>query len=150
MVKAIPFGVVGVMMFMFTPDCAEYGKFKTGVDAKGITFAIQTFVSKLTAAISSSLGLALLAVFSFKVPEEGVESFEELAEWNAIAGNAQTSDALDGLWFTYVIFPAIGFVLALIVWAFYRLKDKDVQIMTDCNSGKISREEAEKLLSRKY
>lgn len=149
-VKAIPFGVVGVMMFMFTPDCAEYGKFKTGVDAKGITFAIQTFVSKLTAAISGSLGLALLAVFSFKVPEEGVESFEELAEWNAIAGNAQTSDALDGLWFTYVIFPAIGFVLALIVWAFYRLKDKDVQIMTDCNSGKISREEAEKLLSRKY
>lgn len=149
-VRAIPFGVVGVMMFMFTPDCAEYGKFKTGVDARGITFAIQTFVSKLTAAISGALGLALIGLFHFKVPSEGVESFEQLQAWNSIVANQQTPEALDGLWFTYVLFPVIGLVIALVIWSFYRLKDKDVQIMTDCNSGKITREEAEKLLSRKY
>jgi hypothetical protein len=32
----------------------------------------------------------------------------------------------------------------------YKLNNKDVQIMTKCNSGEITREEAEKLLSRKY
>ena len=32
----------------------------------------------------------------------------------------------------------------------YKLNDKDVQIMAKCNSGAITREEAEALLSRKY
>ena len=48
---------------MFTPDCAEYGQFKSGISAKGITFAIQTFSVKITAAISSSLALFLLGLF---------------------------------------------------------------------------------------
>lgn len=148
--KGIPFGIVGVMLFMFTPDCAEYGKYKTGIDAKGITFAIQTFMSKLTAAISSALGLALLSLFSFKVPSEGVENFDQLFAWNQIAENMQTPEALNGLWFTYTFVPIIGLIIALLIWSFYRLKDKDVQIITDCNSGKISKEEAGKLLSRKY
>lgn len=149
-VKGIPFGVAGVMLYMFTPDCAEYGKFVTGVDAKGITFAIQTFMAKLTGAIASALGLGLLAMFSFKVPSQGVENFEQLAEWNKIAENMQTPEALDGLWFIYVLVPVIGLILSLIIWSFYKLKDKDVQIMTDCNSGKITREEAVAKLSRKY
>ena len=38
--------------------------------------------------------------------------------------------------------PVIGLVIAGAIWCFYRLKDKDVQLMTDCNIGKISREEA--------
>ena len=32
----------------------------------------------------------------------------------------------------------------------YKLNDKDVQIMAKCNSGAITREEADALLSRKY
>ena len=43
---------------MFTPDCAEYGRFKSGTEAKGITFAVQTFMAKLTGSISGALGLA--------------------------------------------------------------------------------------------
>ena len=46
--------------------------------------------------------------------------------------------------------PAIGCFIAYIIWRFYKLNDKDVQIMTDCNEGNISREEAESRLSRKY
>ena len=67
---------------------------------------------------------------------------------NAVA--QQTSEALDGLWFTYNIVPIIGIVIALVIWCFYKLNDKDVQIMADCNVGKITKDEAEKLLSRKY
>ena len=54
-IRSIPMSIFGCVLFMFTPDCAEYGKYKTGIDAKGITFAIQTFMCKLTGAISGSV-----------------------------------------------------------------------------------------------
>lgn len=154
MLRSIPLGIIGVLSFTFTPDCAEYGQYTTGTEAKGITFAIQTFAVKLAAAISGSMGLALLGWFGFKTEFEvngviqEVSSFADLEAINAIA--QQTSEALDGLWFTYNIVPIIGLVIALIIWAFYKLNDKDVQIMADYNVGKITRDEAEKLLSRKY
>lgn len=150
MLRSIPLGIIGVLAFTFTPDCAEYGQYTTGTEAKGITFAIQTFAVKLSAAISSGLGLFLLGLFHFRTEFEGIEikGFADLQAANAIA--LQPDGALDGLWFTYNVVPIIGLVIALGIWSLYRLKDKDVQIMADCNIGKITKEEAEKQLSRKY
>ena len=150
MLRSIPLGIIGVLAFTFTPDCAEYGQFTTGTEAKGITFAIQTFAVKLSAAISSGLGLFLLGLFHFRTEFEGIEikGFADLQAANAIA--LQPDGALDGLWFTYNVVPIIGLVIALGIWSLYRLKDKDVQIMADCNIGKITKEEAESQLSRKY
>ena len=54
------------------------------------------------------------------------------------------------LWLIFMLVPSIGGLLAYIVWCFYDLKDKDVQIMTDCNTGKITREEAMSMLSERY
>ncbi len=147
MLRSLPLGVIGVLAFTFTPDCAEYGQYKTGTDAKGITFAIQTFAVKLAGAGAGSIGLFLLGLFGYKT-FENVSSFADLAAMNAIS--LQPASALDGIWFTYNIFPIFGLVLASILWSFYNLKSKDVQIMADCNSGKITREEAENQLSRKY
>jgi Na+/melibiose symporter-like transporter len=147
MLRSIPLGIIGVLSFTFTPDCAEYGQYTTGTEAKGITFAIQTFAVKLAAAISGSMGLALLGWFGFKT-FDGVDSFEALEAINARA--QQTAEAMDGLWFTYNVVPIIGLVIALVIWSFYKLNDKDVQVMADCNVGKITKEEAEKLLSKKY
>lgn len=144
--RSIPLAVVAIAMALFTPDCAEYGKYKTGIEAKGITFAIQTFVAKLTAAVSGSLGLFLLGLKSVGWQMVEVESFKELET----SGVIQTPHALNSLWFFYALVPTIGCILAWIVWEFYRLKDKDVQIMADCNSGLITREEAEAKISRKY
>ena len=154
MLRSIPLGIIGVLSFTFTPDCAEYGQYTTGTEAKGITFAIQTFAVKLAAAVSGSMGLALLGLFGFKTEfeingiKQEISNFADLESINAIA--QQTSEALDGLWFTYNIVPIIGLVIALVIWYFYKLNDKDVQIMADCNIGKITRDEAENLLSRKY
>lgn len=175
MLRSIPLGIIGVLGFTFTPDCAEYGQYTTGTEAKGITFAIQTFAVKLSAAISGSLGLALLGFFKFKTKfmesdimnveniqeliDEGkvviqsngtvrVDSFAELEAINAIS--QQSQEALQGLWDTYNLVPIIGLIIALVVWMFYKLNDKDVQIMADCNVGKITREEAEAQLSREY
>ena len=147
MLRAIPLGIIGVLGFTFTPDCAEYGQYTTGTEAKGITFAIQTFAVKLAAAISGSLGLALLGFFGFKT-FEGVDSFEGLQAIDAIS--QQTPEALSGLWVTYNVVPIVGLVIALVIWNFYKLNDKDVQIMADYNVGKLTKEEAESQLSRKY
>ena len=154
MLRAVPLGVVGVLSFTFTPDCAEYGQYTTGTEAKGITFAIQTFAVKLAAAISGSMGLALLGWFGFKTKfmvdgvQQEVSSFADLDRINAVA--QQTSEALDGLWFTYNIVPIIGLVIAAVIWGFYKLNDKDAQVMADYNIGKITKEEAENSLSREY
>ena len=144
--RAVPLAIIGVLMFMFTPDCAEYGKFKTGIEAKGITFAIQTFMVKLTAAISGAMGLFLLGLKSTGWISVEVENFKQLSE----SGVVQSEHALNVLWFVFVMVPAIGCLLAYIVWSFYKLNDKDVQIMADYNVGRITREEAESQLSRKY
>lgn len=154
MLRSIPLGIIGVLSFTFTPDCAEYGQYKTGTEAKGITFAIQTFAVKLAAAISGSLTLILLGLYNFKTKfvidgiEAEVNTFADLEAINARA--LQTTEAIEGLWFTYNVIPIIGLVIALGIWWFYKLNDKDVQIMADYNVGKITREEAESKLSRKY
>ncbi len=145
-IRSIPMSIFGCVLFMFTPDCAEYGKFKTGIDAKGITFAIQTFMCKLTGAVSGSVSLLWMGLEYTGWISVPAKNFEELQALNI----QQTPHALDVLWFVYVMVPAIGYLFSLLVWMLYKLNDKDVQIMADCNAGKISRMEAESMLSRVY
>ena len=142
--RTIPMSVVGILAFMFTPDCAEYGQYKSGISAKGITFAIQTFSVKITGAVSSSLALFLLGLFNWTAVE--AESFEELAAM----GIQQSETALNGLWIVYALVPVIGMIISTFFYLGYKLNDKDVQIMAKCNAGQITREEAEAQLSRKY
>ena len=143
-IRTIPMSIVGILAFMFTPDCAEYGEYKSGISAKGITFAIQTFSVKITAAVSSSLALFLLGLFGWISVE--AESFEQLAALNI----QQSPAALNGLWIVYALVPVIGMILSTFFYLGYTLNDKDVQIMAKCNSGELTKAEAEKLLSRKY
>ena len=65
-------------------------------------------------------------------------------------GVQQSAAGLHGLWVVYALVPVIGMMISTVFYLFYKLNDKDVQIMAKCNSGQITREEAEKLLSRKY
>ena len=142
--RAAPASIQGVLAFMFTPDCAEYGQYKSGVSATGITFAIQTFSVKITAAVSSSLALVLLGLFKWVSV-----TASDFAELEAL-GIQQTPQALQGLWIVFALIPTIGLLLAGILYMTYHLNDKDVQIMAKCNSGEITREEAQQQLSRKY
>jgi len=143
-IRAVPGSIQGVLAFMFTPDCAEYGRYKSGISANGITFAIQTFSVKITAAISSSLALFLLGLFNWVSVEAS-----DFAQLEAM-GIQQSAQALNGLWIVYALIPTIGLLIAGILYMFYHLSDKDVQIMAKCNSGEITREEAEQQLSRKF
>jgi len=143
-IRTIPMSIVGILAFMFTPDCAEYGEYKSGISAKGITFAIQTFSVKITGAVSSSLALFLLGLFGWITVE--AESFAELEA----LGITQSAAALNGLWIVYALVPVIGMIISTFFYLGYKLNDKDVQIMAKCNSGLITRAEAETLLSRRY
>ena len=90
--RAAPASIQGVLAFMFTPDCAEYGQYKSGVSATGITFAIQTFSVKITAAVSSSLALFLLGCFGWISVQ--ASDFAELQALNV----QQSAQAINGLW----------------------------------------------------
>ncbi len=132
--RAVPSGIAGALLFMFTPDCVEYGLYKTGVSAPGISFSIQTFTAKLTGAISTALGLFALAVIGFVSGEGAVQA----------AGFDQK------FWLVYMLVPAIGSLLSLPVLRLYKLRDKDVQVMAKCNAGELPRAEADALLEGRY
>lgn len=141
--RSIPLAVFGILQLTFTPDCVEYGQYKTGIDARGIAFAVQSFAAKFST-VSQSVGLFVIGLFGWVTVE--ASSFAELEA----AHIAQSATALNGLWFAYTLVPVIGSALALIPYFLYKLNDKDVQIMAKCNAGEITHEEAEGLLSRRY
>ena len=96
---------------------------KSNIEAKGITFAIQSFVLKLSGAVSSSLSVGLLGLPIVGWVTVKADNFEQLAAM----GVTQTPQALDAFWFIYAMIPTLGYLAAYIAWRFYNLKDKDVQ-----------------------
>lgn len=129
--RGIPLGIWSMTMFMFTPDCAEYGHFKTGTCATGITFAIQTFSVKLMTAVSTALGTLCLGLIGYVEGEGAVQ----------VAGFA------DRLWRIYSLVPSIGLIITVPLLFMYKLTDKDVAIMAKANAGEISKEEAANLIN---
>lgn len=127
--------VGGVMAIMFIADCVEYGQFRNGDRVQGIAFSTKAFTNKIIVAITGALAMFGLEAYGF-VSGEGV---------------VQAQATVDGIWFLYAFVPIIGSALSVIIMLlFYKLRDKDVRIMTRCNMGEISREEAEAQLSRSY
>ena len=129
-IRAIGYAGFTALVFMFIPDCIEYGQYTTGQRNAGTSFCLQTFVSKLNSAIISSLTAFIIAAMGFS------------------ATNV-TEAGKDGVWFTYTIFTAIGSIIAIpLLLKFYTLRDKDVKEMIACNNGEITKEECEKRLSK--
>lgn len=141
--RSFPQGFIWMLNLTFTPDCVEYGQYKTGIDARGIAFAFQSFAAKFTS-LAQPVGLFILSLFGWVTIN--ASSFAELQAKHI----TQTPQALNGLWITATLVPVIGTILALIPFSFYKLNDKDVQIMARFNAGEITRAEADQSLSRKY
>ncbi|MCM1220165.1 MAG: MFS transporter [Lachnospiraceae bacterium] len=128
----------------FLPDTIEYTRYKTGKDCSGICNAISSFVTKLTSSVSSSLGLFILGLSGYISVE--TDSFEGLKA----AGVVQPQSALDCMWAIYALIPLLGTLFGVLIMAFYRLKDKDAELMAKCNAGEITKEECQRQLSREY
>ena len=90
---------------------------------------------ELILASVNSIVLGALAIFGFVEGEFAV----------------QPEGVADGVWTVFCLLPALGFAIALMVLLFfYKLRDKDVQVMAQFNNGDISKEEAEEILAPKY
>lgn len=142
-------GLIGnsVIAYLFTPDCVEYGQYKSGVRQEGISFAIQTFVTKLSGAISNSCCMAILAAMGFVA----AEATDIINEAGVVTGHVVNAAGCSACWFVFTIVSALGPIVAVPILLFgYKLRDKDVELMTLCNNGEISHEECERKLSRKY
>ena len=134
-IKGIPFGMVFVLMFLFTPDCVEYGTYKSGVPSAGVGFSVQSFSTKLATALAVSLGTFSLSIIGFVEGEGAVQTAENFSR---------------NLWFIYNILPAAGGLLSLVFLGQYKLRDKYVQVMMKANTGEITRTEAEEQLEGKF
>ena len=114
---------------MKSSECAWESVRKSNL--RGTSFCLQTFVSKLNSAIISSLTAFIIAAMGFS------------------ATNV-TTQGKNGVWFTYTIFAAIGSIIAIpILLKYYKLRDKDVAHIIDCNNGLITREECEARIAKK-
>lgn len=133
-IQAIFTGTNNILLFTFTPDCLEYGTYHTGERAEGLAASVQTFTSKLIGSIGGPIAMLILAGFGFVVGENAV----------------QPPAVANGIWLLYTLLPACGIAIALILLRFYKIRDKDVQVMAQYNNHKISKGEAESKLAEKF
>lgn len=127
-IRGIGYGGFSTLSFLFVPDCIEYGQFTSGRRNEGVSFALQTFVNKLNAAIISSISAFFLAMMGFS------------------AANV-TPQGQHGVWLTYTILSALGGIAAIpLLLKGYTLRDRKVAVMMKANNGEISKEEALRLI----
>lgn len=141
-------GLIGnsVLAYLFTPDCVEYGQYKNGVRQEGISFAIQTFVTKLSGSINNSCCMAILAAMGF-VAKNATDIVN--AE-GIVTGHVVDAVGCSACWFVFTIVSAIGPIVAVpILLIGYKLRDKDVELMTLCNNREITHEECEAKITLK-
>jgi len=137
-IRAIGYGGYNILLFMFMPNILEYGQYKTGERQEGVYFSVQTFMTKLTGAIVSSLSLVILGWFGFAAAN--ADPITEMVD--AAAGQ--------GFWTVFTLISSIGSIIAIpILVKFYKLRDKDVQLMSLCNNGELSRETCEEQMTIK-
>ena len=135
MLKCSGLGFWSVVIYMLVADTVEYGTYKTGTRAAGISFSLQTFVAKMKNSLIGTLVLLSLSAVGFVEGESAI----------------QPEGVADGVWALFCLFPALGFAIALVILlAFYKLRTADVQVMSKFNNGQISKEEAEAVLADKY
>lgn len=135
MLKCAGLGFWSVVIYMLIADTVEYGTYKTGTRAAGISFSLQTFVAKLKNGLIGTVVLFSLSMIGFVEGENAV----------------QPAGVADGVWALFCLLPAAGFAIALVILLlFYKLRTDEVQVMSLYNNGEISKEEAENKLADKY
>lgn len=148
-------GPASILVFMFTPDCVEYGEYHTGKRSEGVAFSMQTLTTKLTSAIVTSLSLLILAGLGFSNKAADLanpDMFTQLESGVVILNQAGAAGikASKAIWYVLTIFSVIGPLVALPFMFMYKLRDKDVQAMARYNNDDITLDQANTLLSKRY
>jgi sugar (glycoside-pentoside-hexuronide) transporter len=105
---------------MFTADCIEYGAYINGERTEAIAFSVQTLMTKLSGALCVTLCLQLMGLFGY-----------------VAQSSIQTPGALHGIWIILSLVPIIGYLIMLIIMAFfYNLSEEQVAKMMESNQLK--------------
>ena len=126
-----------VISYMLIADSVEYGTYKSGTRATGISFSLQTFTSKLKNAVIGSISLFALGIFGYdsSLPENVV----------------QTPEVVKGIWKVFSGVPALGYLIAIVLMVrFYKLRDRDVEAMARYNNGEEIDSDVMKRLEERY
>ena len=131
---AIPTGLSTSILFRYTCDCMEYGRYMGQEAAPGLLFSTQILFIKLQAAAVTVFGALVLAIIGFTEGE----------------GAVQAPEFADRLWSTGILIPAAGMLAGLLILRHFDLTDHDVALMSMCNAGQISREDAQRQFTHAY
>lgn len=102
----LTFGTIITLLFSMYTDCAEYGEWKTGKNAAGLTVSASMFSLKFGSAVGGALPGFALAWFGF------------------VANEVQTESTLSGIRLIFFALPAIFFLLGGVLMIFYRIDRK--------------------------
>lgn len=88
------------------PDTVDYGEWKMGIRAEGVSFGAFSFVQKLASALAGSLAGVILTVVGY------------------VANAQQTPRALDGIMHMLSTIPAACCAVCFVIMLFYQLNTK--------------------------
>ncbi len=109
-----PLGIFNVITYALVADSVDYLEYKTGKRSEGTCFAMQTFISKLTAGISTFITSIVLDVVGFAEPVNDVVQ-------------TQTPEVRKGIFIMITLIPLVGLALAAIPMAFNDYSGKKKQ-----------------------
>lgn len=100
-VSSIPSGLTGIAMTSLFGDSIDYMEWKTGRRAEAITFAAQTFASKIVGAINTGILTLVLIMLNYSAEDynAGIPLSPEFDRW---------------IWPLFILGPIIGSVLNVI------------------------------------
>lgn len=122
-VVGLPLGIFNVITYAMVGDSVDYLEWKTGRRSEGACFASQTFISKLTAGISTLITGFVLDYYKYVEPIKAKNEFGVTIE----LAQAQSDETLRGMFIMISIIPAISLALCAVPMFFndYTGKKKD-------------------------
>ncbi len=132
-VSSIPQGLTGIAMTSLFGDSIDYMEWKTGRRAEAITFAAQTFASKIVGAINTGILTVILILlnYSAKDYDAGLALSPEFDRW---------------VWPLFILGPIIGNILNVIPLLFIHYPDSlKQQVEADLKQRREEKQELEKV-----
>ena len=109
-VIGLPLGIFNVITYAMVGDSVDYLEWKTGRRSEGICFASQTFISKLTAGISTLITGFVLRICKYAKPLPGKNEFGVSID----IPQDQPDSALIGMFIMITLIPAVSLALCAI------------------------------------
>ncbi len=101
-VAGLPLGIFNVITYAMVADSVDYLEWRTGKRREGISFASQTFLSKLTAGISTLITSFILKAIKFQQPVADTPILD------------QPQSVFDGMFSMITLVPLVGLALCAI------------------------------------